>query len=204
MGPIERKADVTPIGLRHISSLFALIFLLGLTAFTPAAENALGGPLLALDQQGAAASPAQPSASNSGRGGGDRRQGPRPDWWNDPAVRKEIGLSAEKAKRIDDMYQTRWKELKPTSDALEREREKLTAMTRAATAEPGQYRVQLLTVETLRSDLNQSRSMLLYQIYRTLQPEQNRKLQEYFERRNAERQAAFERENAGTAGRGRQ
>ena len=180
---------------------------LGLTAFTRAAEMAVGGPLLGFHEQGSApsATPATPARSGgdarpSGRGG----PGQLPPWWNDPAVRKEIGLSAEKAKKIDDMYQSRWKELKPTSDEFDQERDKLATMTRAAVVDLPQYRLQVLKVEYLRSELNKSRSILIYQIYKTLQPEQNRKLQDYFDRRNAERQAGSDRGSAGSSGRGRQ
>jgi len=122
-------------------------------------------------------------------------------WWNNPAVRKEIGLSAEKAKKIDDMYSQRWKELKPISEEFDQERDKLTTMTRAAVVDLGQYRLQVLRVENLRSELNKSRSILIYQIYKTLQPDQNKKLQDYFDR---ERQAATDRQGQGSAGRGRQ
>jgi hypothetical protein len=141
--------------------------------------------------------PSAPSAPNpqSGRSGDSRsaRRGPGSayDWWNDTAVQKEIGLSTAQAKRIDDYYQQRAKQMKNVSDSWFKESDELTNMTKAAVVDEATYQLQVIRVEGLRTLLNQSRLLMLYHIQsKELQPDQNKKLQAYFERMDRERQAA--------------
>jgi Spy/CpxP family protein refolding chaperone len=104
-------------------------------------------------------------------------------WWTDPAVQKEIGLSPEKSKRIDEIYKRRANELAPIAEEWSRQLAELDKMTRARTVDETTYGLQVMRVEALRSRLSESRTMLLYRMYRELQPEQHRKLQEIIDRR---------------------
>jgi hypothetical protein len=55
-------------------------------------------------------------------------------------------------------------------------------MTKARVADYNTYRIQVVKVESLRSDVNISRTMMVYQLYKELTVEQNAKLQAYLER----------------------
>src|SRR6185369_15575869 len=97
-------------------------------------------------------------------------------------VQKEIGLTPDVAKKIDYAWQAWVKRSKPNFDRYDQERDVLAKLTRDAVVEPEQYRVQLSIVEGLRSQLNISRSEMVYRLFKMLKPEQNKKLQDYFER----------------------
>lgn len=114
----------------------------------------------------------------------------RSKWWNDAEVQKELGLTADKVKRIDDFFERRSKDMKPMADKFQHEREVLDAMTRAATVDETTYALQVQEVQSLFARLGESRTVMLYRIYRELQPEQYKKLQEIFARRAAAQNAA--------------
>jgi Spy/CpxP family protein refolding chaperone len=103
-------------------------------------------------------------------------------WWNDASVQKELGLSAEKIKDIDAFYEKRSKDLKPMADELERQRLELDNMTKAGVTDESVYALQVLRVESLGARLRESRTMMLYRMYRSLQPDQYRKLQDLLDR----------------------
>jgi Spy/CpxP family protein refolding chaperone len=129
------------------------------------------------------------AAADQGPGPGGM-QGRPPDlsrskWWNDAEVQKELGLTADKVKRIDDFFERRSKDMKPMADKFQHEREVLDAMTQAATVDEATYALQVQEVQGLAARLGESRTMMLYRIYRELQPEQYKKLQEIFARRAA-------------------
>jgi len=123
-------------------------------------------------------------------------------WWSDTAIQKEIGLAPDVAKKIDEAWQAWVKRSKPVFDRYDQEQEVLAKLTRDAMVEPEQYRVQLGIVEGLRSMLNISRLEMVYRITKMLKPEQNKKLQDYFERQAALRQQGGP--GANPNGRGRQ
>ncbi len=109
----------------------------------------------------------------------------RSKWWNDAEVQKELGLTADKVKRIDDFFEKRSKDLKPWADEFQKEFQELDAMTKAATVDETTYALKVQQVETIAARLRESRTVMLYRIYRELQPEQYKKLQEIFARRAA-------------------
>lgn len=119
--------------------------------------------------------------TSSGRPSGGPQMGPW-KWWNDAGVQKELGLSAEKIKDIDNFFERRSKDLKPMADELERQRQELDNMTKAAVADESVYALQVLRVESLGARLRESRTMMLYRMFRSLQPDQYRKLQDLLDR----------------------
>jgi Spy/CpxP family protein refolding chaperone len=121
-------------------------------------------------------------ASGGRASGGPQMMGPW-KWWNDASVQKELGLSAQKVKDIDNFYEKRSKDLKPMADELERQRQELDNMTKAAVADESVYALQVLRVESLQARLRESRTMMLYRMFRSLQPDQYRKLQDLLDRR---------------------
>jgi Spy/CpxP family protein refolding chaperone len=130
----------------------------------------------------------QPSGPAASRGGNQsstpRLPGPPGyDWWNDTQIQKEIGLTPVQVRNIDRIYRTRSSSLQPTIERYTRELKLLDDMTRAATADESTYRLQALQVESLRSEISLSRTVMLYRFFKELQPEQHTKLRDIFEKR---------------------
>lgn len=105
------------------------------------------------------------------------------EWWNDAEVQKELALSAEKIERISNFYSRRNADLRPILNEFIKQSEELEKMTRARVVDENTYSLQVLRVEAVRQRLNESRTMLLYRIYRELTPEQYVKLQDILDRR---------------------
>lgn len=171
----ERK----PRFVRLAAGLLALVALGSGVVFGPvvaASQGASGGVTPAVRTPDTR----QPPSPGMGRSNQDPT---RWEWWNDADVQKELALSADKVKQIDEFYQRRVKDLKPVVDEFMKQFKELDAMTKAAVVDEPIYSMQVLRVESLRSRLNESRTMMLYRIYRTLQPDQYKKLQDIFDRR---------------------
>lgn len=130
------------------------------------------GAVVAADEQGGG----RPSSSSNGS-----QMGPW-EWWNDGGVQKELGLSADKVKQIDEYFQRRNRDLKPLVDLLTREKQDLDRMTQAATTDESVYSLQVFRVESLAARLRESRTMMLYRMFRSLQPDQYKKLQDILDR----------------------
>lgn len=105
------------------------------------------------------------------------------EWWNDPEIQKELGLSAEKVGRINDIYTRRNADLRPVVHEYLRESAVLDKMTRERVADDATYQLQVMRVEAARARVNESRMVMLYRMYRELTPEQHGRLQDIFDRR---------------------
>lgn len=135
-----------------------------------------------------------PAAQGAGPGRGGSSQGPGGgywEWWNDAEVQKELGLTADKVKSINDFYTRRNDDLRPIVHEFLKQREELEKMTRARVVDESTYLLQVMRVEHARARLNESRTVMLYRMFRSLTPEQHQKLQGLMDR------------GAGRGGRGR-
>lgn len=132
---------------------------------------------------GGSASPQAGRAGDSGR----RQNSPTPfsafEWWNDAEIKKEIGLSDEKAKRIQDFFENRNLQMQPLIEDWRRERALLDKMTQAREANESSYGVQVWRFEAVNARLRESRAMMVYRMYMQLQPDQYKKLRELLDRR---------------------
>jgi Spy/CpxP family protein refolding chaperone len=128
------------------------------------------------------AAPIQPRPQ-SGRGGSSMNW----EWWNDADVQKALGLSPEKIKRIDDIFEKRSRDLQPMAEEFRRQFAELDDMTKSATVDEATYGIQVLRVESLGARLRESRTMMLYRIFRELQPDQYKKLQDILAHRGPAR-----------------
>lgn len=132
----------------------------------------------------------QPPQTQGAQPSGSPRQGPgqRPpgspygEWWKDELVKKEIGLSDEKARKIDQFFQDRTRRLAPLVDEFNKQEDELDRMTRERTVDEVTYSLQVGRVWDLRRRLGESRTIMLYRIYQELTPEQHKKLQALRER----------------------
>jgi Spy/CpxP family protein refolding chaperone len=105
------------------------------------------------------------------------------EWWNDDEVRREIRLTDDKANRIESMYAKLEKDRTPLLKELEHEWARLDKMTKERTADETAYGVQVRKFESLAASWREMRTVLMYQMYKELKPEQYAKLQEIVERR---------------------
>jgi Spy/CpxP family protein refolding chaperone len=127
----------------------------------------------------AAAQVAQTPAPN--RGPGQSSLGW--EWWNDADVQRELALSADKIKRINDLYGRRSQELRPILHEYQKQGAELDKMTRERVVDESTYLLQVMRVESLRVRLNETRLVMLYRFFRELTPEQHTKLQDIMDRR---------------------
>ena len=141
--------------------------------------------------QTSTAKPADPKASaqEPRRGDGPPRPGSPEwfalswEWWQDAEVRLGLKLTEEKARKIQGIFDKRYSQMKPFGDDFEKEYMKLEQMTRERVADEATYALQVSRVEGIGAKLRESRTVMLYAIYRELSPEQNRKLQEIRDQR---------------------
>jgi Spy/CpxP family protein refolding chaperone len=123
--------------------------------------------------------------SPTGPGPGGRDMTP---WWKDEAVKKEIGLRDDQAKRIDDLFAQRAKDIEPLKREYDVQRagldrlmsDRTTDMRTALRA----IELQVALMEVPRVKMNESLNVMLYRMRRVLEPEQDKKLQAVLDRRS--------------------
>ena len=128
-------------------------------------------------------SPAQGRGAMDGRGGPGRRAARRPGRAS-PRVgmvegrRREarLGLTDKVAADIDRFYQNRLRAVTPFVEEWRKQRDILQQMTVERNVDEAAYAVQVAHVEALLTKLRESRTTMLYHIYRQLTPEQYKKL----------------------------
>jgi Spy/CpxP family protein refolding chaperone len=129
-------------------------------------------------------------AGGQGRSSSPQARVPGPgswDWWNDANVQKELGLTPEKVAQLDQHYRQRSEQLTPVVKRWQKELATLDQMTRAAEVDESTYTLQVVAVESLRSEIIKSRTVMLYRMFRELSPEQHRRLQDIFARMRSSR-----------------
>jgi Spy/CpxP family protein refolding chaperone len=109
----------------------------------------------------------------------------RPDrvlWWQDEAIKKEIGLREDQVKRIDALYAKRARDLEPLELEFEKQRTELNRLMGDRAAGPAAIELQVARMEVPRAKMNESYFSMLYRMYLVLDVEQYKKLQLIFER----------------------
>lgn len=154
------------MSIKTLSVGAALALLVGTTNNALIAEgstsNRQGGA------QGAKPAPARP--------GDPQRPADRKPWWTDEASTKELGLTAEQSKTLDQIYTSAKDELQGYWDARAREEKELDRLITESKVEQWVIARQIDKVETQRSNWNKLRIMTLYRMHRQLTPEQRVKL----------------------------
>jgi Spy/CpxP family protein refolding chaperone len=103
-------------------------------------------------------------------------------WWNDDAIKKELGLTSTQVARINDIYQKRLADVRPFADELTKQQAELDRMVADRKVDETVISLQAARVEAWRSPINQSRIVMLYRIYRVLTVKQNEQLRLVLER----------------------
>jgi Spy/CpxP family protein refolding chaperone len=108
----------------------------------------------------------------------------RHKWWNDDQIKAELGLSAQQAQEIEQIFQASISRLRTLKDQLDTLEKDLSRMIRERTAPEGTVAQQLDRVETTRAELNKARMLMIYKMHRVLTTEQNEKLRAINDRRD--------------------
>ncbi len=182
---------ITKIGLNLRAWVLAALGL-ALTVPLAAGGQTRAAPQSPATSQGRQSAAPQPQgtvpADPSRPGQGQRTPGSiRGEWWNDELVRKEIGLTEEKARKIDSFFQDRSKRLAPIIGELEKQEAELDRLTRERVVDEVTYSLQAGRVWDLRRRFGESRTIMLYRIYQELTPDQYKKLQVIRERNRSGR-----------------
>lgn len=142
-----------------------------------------GAPLAAGHQQNQPQEQPAPQAQRQGTESQERRA----PWWRDAAVQKELDLSSRQIAKVEKIWTTNFpqlRELHKQLDVLEAETNRLI---RENTADEKVLAQQLDRMESVRSQLSKSRTLVLYRMHQALTPEQYRKLSDINDRRRKER-----------------
>lgn len=128
-----------------------------------------------------------PSKTQQARPDNDNRgnQPRRVWWWKNPEVMKEIGISPELSKKIDDLFHKRLPEAMAQEREFKKQDDELNRLLRERTVGADVIAVQVDRVEAQRTTLNKTRTVMIYQMYQLLSAEQYTKLVAYNERRRA-------------------
>ena len=148
----------------------------------------LGTTVLAQRQNVSA--PGSPSSTRpAGQGGqavqsqGRPPQGPdRRPWWADEKTKKELGLTAEQAKTLDQIFTSTKDELAGYWEGYKRENKELDRLIDESKVEQWVVLRQIEKTEAQRSNFNKLRVMTLYRMHRVLTQEQRTKLQQITDR----------------------
>ena len=148
-------------------------------AWMLAAALLAGSTSLAQDRQ-----TEQPKEKDKDRQSRDSRQDQnRWKWWINPEHRKELGITDEQSKQIDEIFESMF----PKQRAIYREAEKLESQVarimKDGTADVAAVAEQVRRLETLHAERRAMRTIMLYRINLVLTAEQRTKLEQFRENR---------------------
>lgn len=144
------------------------------TALLALLASAFDGTMAAQRPAGASQTGAQtgkPSQPGTQTGAPQRSSGRKP-WWIDEASKKELGLTADQAKTLDQIFTSTKDEMAGYYEAMRREDKELQRLIDESKVEQWVVLRQIEKVESQRSNLNKLRTMTLYRMHRVLTPEQ--------------------------------
>ena len=183
---------ITKIGLT--SRAWALATLgLALTVPLAAGSQTRTGPQASATSQGKQSTTPQTPTPQPGLSRPSQSQrppgSPWGEWWKDELVKKEVGLTEDKARKIDAIFQDRSRRLSPIVAEFEKLEAELERLTRERLVDEATYSLQVARVEDFRRRIREGRTILLYRIIQELTPEQHKKLLALRERNRSGRGA---------------
>jgi Spy/CpxP family protein refolding chaperone len=105
------------------------------------------------------------------------QQPPRHKWWQDDKIKADLGLTDQQTSEVEAVFQGSLPKLRASKQQLDGLEADLSRLIRERTADESVVAQQIDRVEAARSELNKTRTLMLYRIHRVLTPEQNAKLQ---------------------------
>lgn len=115
-------------------------------------------------------------------------QGGKFKWWQSERFIRELALTDEQSKRIEDVFQASWPALHAAKADLDRLEGELSRLIAEGTADEAAVLHKIDKVEASRSAMGRTRSLMLYRMHRILTVDQRVKLKALYE--------AVEREKA--------
>jgi hypothetical protein len=109
------------------------------------------------------------------------------DWWKDEAVKKEMKLTDAQVRSISNYFNSRVQYVTPIYEEYGKQFQELDRMSRERTVEVSVFEMQVIRVESLRTKLNETRTVMLYRINKMLDTTQYQKLREIRDRRRGGR-----------------
>ena len=103
-------------------------------------------------------------------------------WWLDDGVQKKLTLTADQARRIDDIFQASLPDLRKGKQQLDTVEQELARLMESSDDEWAVTR-QVDRVEAARADLNKTRTIMLLRMRRILSAEQRVRLDEFHKAR---------------------
>ena len=110
--------------------------------------------------------------------------GQKSKWWHTDIYQRELGLTAEQITRIDQIFHESKPALKAAKEELDRLETELSQLIAEGTAEESKIVHKIERVEASRNQLGRTRSLMLYRMYRALDPDQRAKLKALHEARD--------------------
>ena len=135
-----------------------------------------GGPWVVLAALALLAPPAE-----------DAEGSQRHKWWQSDAVRAELGLTDRQSAELEEIFQAMRPRQRELVERLRVEEAALAAIMQAPDAAEWEVTLQIDRVETTRSALSKTRTLMLYRMHRVLAPPQREALHDLWERRRRSR-----------------
>ena len=154
-----------------------LAFLLALTLLAPARPAAAAD----CEQQ-------QPRVGDSrDKPAGQSDETPRWKWWKHADSRRELSLSDQQSKKIDEIWEATAPKLRATWQEVEKQQEALDKLFKENTADVSVVSQQVEKVEKLRAEHTAMRTVMIYRMHILLTPEQRVKVDAMRAKADAER-----------------
>ena len=112
---------------------------------------------------------------------------PRWKWWLHPDTRRELRLTDQQTKKINDIWDATAPKQREKYDELHKLEEALTKTIKENTADVAVVEQQVQKVERLRAETSTTRTMMIYRMHLQLTPEQREKVDAMLKRFEEER-----------------
>jgi len=163
---------------------FAWIFL---TIFLAASGSSTGLAATLCDQQRSDAPKKAEAGADQKPASADQDGPPRWKWWLHPDTRKELKLSDQQSKKINEVWESTAPQLREKWHELEQFEESLAKTLKEYTAPVPVVQQQVEKIEKLRADNNATRTVMIYRMHLLLSPDQRVKVDEMRKRMDEER-----------------
>jgi Spy/CpxP family protein refolding chaperone len=112
---------------------------------------------------------------------------PRPKFWMDPGMRKQLGITDQQSRDIDAIFEASVPAIRAARKQMEQLEEVLSKTVHDNVADLATVTRQIDKVEAARTDYNKSRTLMLYRMNLVLSADQRQRVREMFDRDEAAR-----------------
>ena len=130
-----------------------------------------------------------------------RSSQPRPKFWQDPALRQEIGITDQQSASIEQIFASSIQSLRDAHRELDALEAVLSRTIQENTADLITVSQQVDKVEAARSAYNKARTVMLYRINLLLSPEQRAKVKALNDREERRKKEESDRRTQGRSDR---